>query len=578
MEKRKKNGKLLFQVGLVVSTIFMVVILTINFIMYQSTTTGYLEAQEDLMSKRLYGMCGESAELDDGDHWLYNQVALHPEIAVEELTEEERSVFSEAMNEPGASPWEPDWIMEQPEEIYRYSVKMLYQSTYSFLQATVEDEKIDSLFFLALKGKDQAVILHENRSDGKNLQAGTVLDIPLSDHPAIRKIVEEGSREILFERTEGFPSAGSYYIGYLPLYHDGQLSILVGIAYDWRGFRENMRDNLMFSLAIGVIGLVLTSVLLLVFLYRKAILPVASIQKSLRGYIADKDSEKIIGRMETITARNEIGSLSDDISLMAKEIDRYTGEVAKLSAEHERIATELNLAAEIQDGQLSKDFPEDPHYQLFASMDPAKEVGGDFYDFFLIDKDHLAIEIADVAGKGVPAALFMMMCKNMLKQYAIMGLSPAEVLRRSNNDICQNNQNDMFVTVWFGIYEISSGRLTEANAGHEYPVVCQGSEGFSLIRRKHGMALGVMEGLNYKEYEFSLNKGDLIFVYTDGVPEAADCANKLFGTDRMLEALNRVSDRSPQKLLQEVRSSVNRFVGDAPQFDDMTMLCLKVME
>ena len=575
--KKQRERKLLFQVGIVIGLIFFGVIFSVTNIMYQSTMKGYLEAQEDLMSKRLLGLSANMTEMDENDHWLYEQFALHPETVREEITEKEKTVYTEATSVPGADPWARDWIKTQPEEVYWYSLKMSYQFTDQFLQATVEDEQIDCLFLLFLTDDNKGVILFDHKADGEKIDTETVLNVPVSEHPAILKTVEEGSHKIFFEKAEDFPSAGSYYIGYLPVYFNGRLSFLLSIAYDWRAFRSNMQDNLILSLSIGALGIVLACLLLLGFLYFKAIQPVSTIQKSLREYIVDKDSDKIIQQMSVITTRNEFGTLSDDISSMAQEVERYTGEVAKLSAENERVATELNLAAQIQEGQLSRKFPEHPCYQLYASMSPAKEVGGDFYDFFLIDEDHLALEIADVSGKGVPAALFMMMSKIILKQYALLGLSPAEVLTRSNDNICENNPNSMFVTVWFGIYEISSGRLVAANAGHEYPAIRRGNDGFSLFLNKHGIALGVLKDIEYDEYELYLSKGDFLFIYTDGVPEATNRKEEMFGTERMLEVLSQASDCDPRQLLQEVREKVNSFAGEAPQFDDLTMLCLKVM-
>ena len=209
-------------------------------------------------------------------------------------------------------------------------------------------------------------------------------------------------------------------------------------------------------------------------------------------------------------------------------------------------------------------------------MTPAKEVGGDFYDFFLIDEDHLVMVMADVSGKGVPAALFMVIAKTLIKNSAQTGLSPKEVLERVNNQLCENNEAEMFVTVWLGIYEISSGRLLAANAGHEYPVMKRVGKDFELLKDRHGFVLAGMEGSRYKEYELVLAPGDKVFLYTDGVPEATNAANELFGTDRMMEALNQSKDSNCAELLKKVHDCIDEFVGAAPQFDDITMLCLEV--
>ncbi|MEG1431254.1 MAG: PP2C family protein-serine/threonine phosphatase, partial [Oscillospiraceae bacterium] len=204
-----------------------------------------------------------------------------------------------------------------------------------------------------------------------------------------------------------------------------------------------------------------------------------------------------------------------------------------------------------------------------------KEVGGDFYDFFLLDDDRLALVMADVSGKGVPAALFMVIAKTLLKNVAQTGLSPKQVLEKVNNQLCVGNDAEMFVTVWLGVMEISTGKLVAANAGHEFPVIKRADGDYQLIRDKHGFVLSGMEGSRYTEYELQLDPGDKLFLYTDGVPEATDANNELFGNDRMLESLNRHKDENCESLLHNVKLDVENFVGSAPQFDDITMLSLE---
>ena len=237
--------------------------------------------------------------------------------------------------------------------------------------------------------------------------------------------------------------------------------------------------------------------------------------------------------------------------------------------------TELNMATEIQTGSLPTIFPDRPEFDLYASMDPAKEVGGDFYDFFMIDDDHLALVIADVSGKGVPAALFMMSSKIYINDHATIGGSPAEILGRVNKLVCATNKAHMFVTVWLGILEISTGKLTSASAGHEYPMINTSGK-YEILKDKHGLAIGAMEFAKYTNTEIQLKKGDSIFVYTDGVAEATDANNELFGTERTVDALNAISKAASQKeVLSGVRAAVDAFVKEAPQFDDLTMVGLK---
>ena len=255
-------------------------------------------------------------------------------------------------------------------------------------------------------------------------------------------------------------------------------------------------------------------------------------------------------------------------------------QMEKYAREHEtatRVGAELSMAKDIQASQLPSlfpAFPNRPELDIFASMTPAREVGGDFYDFFMIDDDHIGLVMADVSGKGVPAALFMMSSKIIISNNAMMGKSPAQVLSDSNTALCANGQEDMFVTVWIGILELSTGKLTAANGGHEYPVLMKEGR-FELYKDVHGLFVGGMPGITYENYEIQLQPGDMLFVYTDGVPEANNKERKLFGNDRMLQALNRNPDAMPKAVLSNVMDGINAFVAGAEQFDDITMLCLK---
>ena len=207
-------------------------------------------------------------------------------------------------------------------------------------------------------------------------------------------------------------------------------------------------------------------------------------------------------------------------------------------------------------------------------MKPAKEVGGDFYDFFLIDQDHLGLVIADVSGKGIPAALFMMMVKIMVQNCVLAGLSPKQALEQVNQLISEKNKESMFVTVWLGILDIPSGRLVAVNAGHEYPILKKPDGCYELYKDRHGMAVGMMEGIRYREYELQLEPESRVFVYSDGLAEANNSEEKLFGLDRTLAALNGVPDADAEETLDAVRRAVDTFVGNAPQFDDLTMMCI----
>ena len=276
-----------------------------------------------------------------------------------------------------------------------------------------------------------------------------------------------------------------------------------------------------------------------------------------------------------IRSRDEIGVLASSIDAMEEQIVNYVDNLTKVTSEKERLSTELSLASKIQAAMIPNTFPAFPNnkdFDVYASMIPAREVGGDFYDFFLIDNDHLCMVIADVSGKGVPAALFMMATKIMLANFAKMGKSPGEILSAANEAICANNKEEMFVTVWLGIIELSTGRLVSANAGHEYPIVKSAQGGYEIVKDKHGFVIGGLSGMVYKEHETILEPGAKLFLYTDGVPEATDASGKMFGLERLIDTLNAAKDAAPDGIIENVGKAVDEFVSGAEQFDDLTML------
>ena len=322
--------------------------------------------------------------------------------------------------------------------------------------------------------------------------------------------------------------------------------------------------------------------LFLVVMRRTVIRPIDQLTQATGAFIQNNEEELAAGtatvNVPDIRTGDEVELLADSFRKMEEDMISYLRSFMAITAEKERIGAELNVATQIQADMLPRifpAFPERPEFDIYASMTPAKEVGGDFYDFFLVDDDHLAMVIADVSGKGVPAALFMVIAKTLLKNAAQTGLSPKAVLEKVNNQLCANNEAEMFVTVWLGIYEISTGKLTAANAGHEYPALRRSGGRFELVKDRHGFVLAGMENARYREYELEIGLGDTLFVYTDGVAEATDGANTPYGTERMLDTLNTVPERCPEELLTAVRRDIDGFVGGAPQFDDITMLAIR---
>ena len=273
---------------------------------------------------------------------------------------------------------------------------------------------------------------------------------------------------------------------------------------------------------------------------------------------------------------DEIGDLASCVNAMSVSLQKYIADLTAVTAEKERIGAELNVATKIQADMLPQiypAFPDHKEFDLFGTMDPAKEVGGDLYDYLLLDDDHLMIVVGDVSGKGVPAALFMVIAKTLLETHSIQRLSPSEIFQRTNNELCKGNETGLFVTCWLGIVTLSTGEMRFVNAGHPFPVLYHNGE-FTFVKTKPNFVLGGMEGLPFTEHTITLEKGDRLLVYTDGVTEATDANEKLFGDDRLMAAMKGTEKLTAPETCKALRKSIDAFVGDAEQFDDITMLQL----
>ncbi|MBQ9227637.1 MAG: SpoIIE family protein phosphatase [Eubacterium sp.] len=374
--------------------------------------------------------------------------------------------------------------------------------------------------------------------------------------------------------------------GYRVLFDsDGNAAGLLCVEIDINRINVGMHRYIATVILTAVIFMAIIVAAYILNIRRYLTGPIIRIAKSSDNFVKKMQSgvnpEELFFEDADVNTGGELQGLSKNVESLANGVATYMTNLQTAMSEKERIGTELGIASQIQEASIPSLFPAYPNrteFDIYASMTPAKEVGGDFYDFFLIDDDHLALVMADVSGKGVPAALFMMVTKILINDRTLMGGTPGEILTFVNDRICENNSADMFVTVWMGILEISTGIITAANAGHDDPAVYRADGSFEIVKNRHGPVIGAMEGLKYKNFEIRLGKGDKIFLYTDGVPEATDSQNRMFTTDGMLNALNAGRNCSPQEILNTVWDHVNAFVGDAPQFDDLTMLCLEMKD
>ena len=364
---------------------------------------------------------------------------------------------------------------------------------------------------------------------------------------------------------------------YMPMIDQNQKPIaVIAASYTTEKVVKTIFENIAGLITISLAVMIVSMIILYFSIRRRIIKPITKLTKSARTLKESVENRQVVNT--DIHTGDEIEELATAFEDMNRDMIGYIDENTRMTAEKQRINTELELATSIQAGMLPTKFPAFPdrtEFDIYASMNPAKEVGGDFYDFFMIDENRLGVVMADVSGKGVPAALFMMYSKILLKSYTLMKQSPKDALIEVNRQICENNPQDMFVTVWLGVLDIKTGMFTAANAGHEKPAVKQADGSFELYQDKHGIMVGYMDGVRFKEYELQLTKGAKLFLYTDGVPEATDANEQMFGNDRMIEALRSAENKTPKEILATVRAAIDKFVGEAPQFDDLTMLCIE---
>ncbi|WP_196229260.1 PP2C family protein-serine/threonine phosphatase [Butyrivibrio fibrisolvens] len=491
------------------------------------------------------------------DHEYESLYSITPE-QTESLSEEEQRIFAEEC-----------YLLLMPEFS---SMKNSFNLTEITFEIVLDDTNIFPLF--------QGIQEGEKSFGGNFCALGEAWPFDINEQPGIREMYESKEDKAFFEEKSSLADAENreYLMGYLQVPVDGNLKCHLTAIQRITNIRKSIVDSARSIELINAVLLFICAVIILHMIYSKIIDPLTRIMSFLSDYAKTKNTKDIVQKLLTIEADNELGRLADDCSDMITGIERYSKEKQRMLIETERINTELELAARIQKDMIPGDFSafnDRTDLDLYGSMTPAKSVGGDFYDFFFLDEDHMYIAIADVSGKGIPAAMFMMLTKNILANNAREGKSPAKILTDSNTAILMQNKELMFLTVWVAILEISTGKLTMANAGHERPALLKTGGEFELLNDKHGYVLGVRKGKQYTEEVIELEKGSKIFVYTDGVVEAIDSEKEQFGTDRMLQALNRVAKESPKQLLDEVRSSVDAFVEEEEQFDDLTMLCLE---
>ena len=490
---------------------------------------------------------------------------IHPEIGdltavtdeeAKKFDEESAKLFAEIVYGRISDQFDELKRTHRPLYLYSFLIRKNNTEMFIFVTGALENEKRIS-------------------QGGDLFELGFTAPYMTGSYPVVDEILSTHKPVGRMELSRGEGADHSVIHAFEPVYDNGEMKALIGVSYQSKEMLQHGVNLMRTMLAITAGFFVIMFAVVIHHIRKIVVKPIRAEKDIIEEYEDNKDSLTASRALGTIRTDNEIERLAQSFSSMVTELDRYMEEYRLVTAEKERIGAELTIATDIQADMLPRKFPAFPdrnEFDLYATMTPAKEVGGDFYDFFLVDDDHIALVMADVSGKGVPAALFMVIAKTLIKNHAMLGGSPGEILSFVNDQLCEGNESELFVTVWLAIIEISTGKGIAANAGHEHPAIKRRDGKWELVVYKHSPAVATMEGIHFREHEFEISQGDCLFVYTDGVTEATDKNNELYGTDRMLAALNGCGSDDPREYLAAVTKGIDDFVEDAPQFDDITML------
>ena len=593
-----KKRKLLFQIGLVVSIVFLLIMVLMELYVFNKNTTLFLSAKNEMIDQDL------QYTRDSVDNRLCTEIIQywydHPESATYIFTDEE----FHKLYEEGHYMFVQNYVYDDEsfskldKDLRKLIAKEQFMDIGMALYSSAYARGYNDMYCLQLADNDQAIVINDcydyafydvnvasmtdamkefEREHRDHHVYKQIINFDTESVPGLDTAIAEHSNKAVYKK-ELRPGTGKvYYVGYLPIYdRNDNFVYLLCAEYDWTEVYSSMLKEYSVNMIFNTLfGLIISAGITLLALNFVAVRPLNKVTSAINLYKTTKKSEDVEYHLEGLKSKNEIGFLADSLLELTKEIDEYTEKNINLATETAKVKTELDLAASIQGQSLTKVFPKSGIYEAYASMTPAKEVGGDFYDIFDIDDSHVGFVIADVSGKGMPAALLMMAAMTSIRNYSMSGAKPSEIISRVNEDLVNRNIMDMFVTVWLGILDKTTGMLITSNAGHEYPALNTSGK-YEMFRDRHGLVCGGMSGTKYRDHEIQLKNGDSVFVYTDGVPEATNGETQLFGEARMLEALNSNPKASPSELLSNVKKTVDEFVGDAEQFDDLTMMCIKI--
>lgn len=501
---------------------------------------------------------------------------------VKTVADEVKRTYSEICERAGGVPDFDGFSEEEWEKYYSrfaYITEMSeYKQILDMLTVLREDNDVKSLYLGFTDTATMQDIYIVDSSDDDACFTGTCDDV----RPEHIEKIKAGDYEFPAYITN-LPEYGWLCSASAPIKDsDGTVTAMALVDISMNKIMSDRQDFITSLILITALFAIIIAVAVLYLINKFMLKPINILSNAASEFVSDKkentdSADTQIFNLDIKTG-DEIEKLSESVKKMERDLNLYISELVNITSEKERIGAELDIATHIQSSMLPcifPAFPERQEFDIYAQMTPAKEVGGDFYDFFMVDKRHIAIVIADVSGKGVPAALFMVIAKTLIKDHTFPDSDLGGVFTKVNDMLCESNSEGMFVTAFEGVLDLQTGEFRFVNAGHEIPYICKKNEEFKPYKIKPGFVLAGMEGMRYTAGAVQLEVGDKIFQYTDGVTEATDGSNELYGDARLNNILNKNCESTPYEVVKAVKQNIDEFVGDADQFDDITMLCLE---
>lgn len=452
-----------------------------------------------------------------------------------------------------------------------------YRQVQNFLNITQEQTDV-KYYYVFVPYEDDLVYVWDADKHAGAQDLGYHEPYLTGGKEAVEKIYRQNPpEEISLAKDDEYGYIAS---AYSPIFNsDGEPIAVVGVDLSMRGIEQELFEFIV-AITLSVIAVIVISVAVFyTFIKKRVIQPINQLNAAASGMAEHLEHDKLLEL--DIHTGDEIEELAEAFKRMDGEVRDYIDKLSAATAEKERIGAELNVARQIQSSMLPcifPPFPERGEFDIYAMMNPAKEVGGDFYDLFMVDEKHLAVVVADVSGKGVPAALFMVIGKTLMKDHTRPDRDLGEIFTEVNEILCESNSEGLFITAFEGVLNLETGEFRFVNAGHEPPLLCKKGGAFEPCVIPSGFVLAGLEGMKYQAGRMQLEPGDKIFQYTDGVTEAMNAQEELYGLHRLMDVLNEHTQCSPKEILPLIKADIDRFVCGAPQYDDITMLCLEYRE